>query len=633
MSFRRCAISLLVASLGVWFVTARAQGGGAGPVRVCVGGDGVLHAPATGQSCPAGQRSLALAGPRAGGPGPATPGQPGQKPDPAYEAVLDLHRRVSALEARPVFEVVDQNDRPIFTVGAGLARLYNSSGGVVATINATAAGGFFTGRTPTGLLAASVGASGSRGGVLMSEKGVPRIDLGKQEGGNFSLRFPAPGGGVVAGIGESRAGTGAISVAEIGGWLKALLSVADDKGTASVLNGAATLISMTEGATAGGLLSIGDAQSEPMVRMGVTKDRYGIVLTGPAAGLPLVPATGLPGSYIIGSVGKWVELRSDVMRHAERLTAFAAGCAVTLAVAWTTGAVRAQGQADTTVHVCAAPDGVLRLVDLSAPCPVGQTSLYLALEQGPAGWADQPPPPPSTPSPSFGAWLNDLQQRVRNLENAAGTGKLGSKVVAPFIVTDRTGKTLFKVDQELVVLYNGAGKAVSIIKAGADGGYFAGVSGTSDLTASVGTSGSKGGVLVSEGGVNRIDLGKVVEGNFAARFYGKDGKNAVAAIGQTITGSGAAQVADAAGNIRAIMRLDDQQRGMIAVINRSSSTMVATLTEGLSGGGLLNIGSSSGERMVAAGVTDGFGVVQTGPASFMQAAGLGLPGSYIAGKR
>lgn len=37
--------------------------------------------------------------------------------------------------------------------------------------------------------------------------------------------------------------------------------------------------------------------------------------------------------------------------------------------------------------------------------------------------------------------------------------------------------------------------------------------------------------------------------------------------------------------------------------------------------------------MVAAGVQPGgFGVVQTGPASLMTAAGLGLPGSFIAGK-
>ena len=41
-----------------------------------------------------------------------------------------------------------------------------------------------------------------------------------------------------------------------------------------------------------------------MVKMGVAQDRYGIVLTGPKAGFPLIPGSGLPGSYIMGCAGK-----------------------------------------------------------------------------------------------------------------------------------------------------------------------------------------------------------------------------------------------------------------------------------------------------------------------------------------
>jgi len=36
-----------------------------------------------------------------------------------------------------------------------------------------------------------------------------------------------------------------------------------------------------------------------MVKMGVN-GTYGVVLTGPKAGFPYVPSSGLPGSYMLG---------------------------------------------------------------------------------------------------------------------------------------------------------------------------------------------------------------------------------------------------------------------------------------------------------------------------------------------
>jgi hypothetical protein len=140
------------------------------------------------------------------------------------------------------------------------------------------------------------------------------------------------------------------------------------------------------------------------------------------------------------------------------------------------------------------------------------------------------------------------------------------------------------------------------------------------------------GVSVAERGHQRILVGKQDGGNYAAKFFGK-ANAAVAAIGESTAGLGAAWIADLQGSLRAAMIVDSQQKGNVGVINKASFT-VAALTEGLTGGGLLNIYSSSGERMVAAGVhKDGFGVVQTGPGGFSSSALLGLPGSFIAGKR
>ena len=128
-----------------------------------------------------------------------------------------------------------------------------------------------------------------------------------------------------------------------------------------------------------------------------------------------------------------------------------------------------------------------------------------------------------------------------------------------------------------------------------------------------------------------MEIGKQEFGNFSARFLGKSA--VVAAIGESIDGTGAATVSDASGIYKGVMQLTSDGKGYIAILN-NARTRVAALTEGLNGGGLLTIGDSGGERMVVAGVNaGGFGVVQTGPASFMTNAGLGLPGSYIAGKR
>lgn len=320
------------------------------------------------------------------------------------------------------------------------------------------------------------------------------------------------------------------------------------------------------------------------------------------------------------------------MKRRDMWMAFGSGCAATLVAVWLTTTVRAQNPSESRVHVCAAADGVLKRVEAAAPCPVGQRSLFLAVAGGPSDWTE-PPPEPGPPSKSFATWLADLQERVRNLENAARRGALADRVVAPFEVTDRAGKRIFRVESENVFLYNSAGRAVSVIRATDSGGYFLGASGDGQLVSSIGTNGTQSGLLVAEAGKNRIEFGKQVTGNFSARFYGTQNQ-VVAAIGQTTRGMGEAWVADAGGNLRAMMLVDPEGKGSVSVIGRATTSMVASLTEGLSGGGLLAINSAGGERMVAAGVhKEGFGVVQTGPASFTTAAGLGLPGSYIAGKR
>jgi hypothetical protein len=105
----------------------------------------------------------------------------------------------------------------------------------------------------------------------------------------------------------------------------------------------------------------------------------------------------------------------------------------------------------------------------------------------------------------------------------------------------------------------------------------------------------------------------------------------LAGIGQGAANTGTAIVNDEHGATRASMFV--QSDVPYIRVYGSGGTTIAALTQGKAGGGLLDIFSSSGARMVAAGVTEsGVGMVAAGPAGFKSGMGLlGLPGSYIVG--
>jgi hypothetical protein len=276
-----------------------------GELIVCVGNDSVLRR-AQGGGCAAGERRIALAGaephthdcPDCDPWGRRDPAPPSDAEDP----LAPFERRLAELERSPLFRVVDSAGNPVFTVAPGQITAYNKTGSAVAALHATDRGGYFDGRSADGLLQASIGAPGMQAGVRLLEAEQLRLDLGKQKAGNVALRVLASGiDGPIAGIGESRAGTGALIVSDQAGRTKTSLTLTDAKGTVGVFSGnGMPILSLTEGATAAGLLALGDSDGTPMVKMGVNDNRYGIVLAGPVLGFPLVPKSGLPGSYILG---------------------------------------------------------------------------------------------------------------------------------------------------------------------------------------------------------------------------------------------------------------------------------------------------------------------------------------------
>jgi hypothetical protein len=316
------------------------------------------------------------------------------------------------------------------------------------------------------------------------------------------------------------------------------------------------------------------------------------------------------------------------MKRIQRIAASRFGTLAILALPGLMTDLRAQVPKEDAIHVCVDAKGVLRLVEPVEPCPAGQKRLQLAEAEPKFEEVEEPEekrPEPQPESQPDNSRIRDLERRVHELEKARP-----DRVTAPFEVVDEADKTILKVEPKSVRFYE-SGKQVADIQAFDDGALFT-VSSGDALKASFGVTSGIGGFFMDEGGKSRLELGKGDKGNFRLVFL-SPGEMQVAGIGESTEGTGAARIGSSDGKLKASIQVDEDGNGAFQVFN-SAGVMIATLTEGSNGGGLLEIASSGGEPMVQAGVhVDGYGVVRTGPASFMTGAGLGLPGSFIFGKK
>jgi hypothetical protein len=299
--------SVGLASLAAWVaIVAMGQGTPAGnnDVTVCVGPDSVLRLPQAG-ICPAGNQKLSLPGPSVQTADAISDSDPLGPSKSAQESDLDgrlaaLEKRIGNLENRALFEVVNKKDDVIFSVRPEQIHLYNKNKALVAAIVGTPEGGQISAGSADGNLSAFLGTYGGHAGLRLKEKGTARLDLLKQEAGNYSLRIPN-GDGVIAGLGESRAGSGALVIGDGLGRPKASMTLENANGSFSVFNDSGAAIGMlSRSASGSGLLVLTDANSYAVVKMGTSPDsRYGVVMTMPP-GFPYVPKSGLPGSYMLG---------------------------------------------------------------------------------------------------------------------------------------------------------------------------------------------------------------------------------------------------------------------------------------------------------------------------------------------
>ena len=299
------------ASAGVWYAVAQnsapaatgsgdsavaqpiAPRGDQDTVTVCVGGDEILYAPSPQGGCGAGQRAISLVRetdcPLC--PPESEPEDPSDNPQ-----LKELDRRVRALEHAPYFEVVDDEERPIFVVSQDGVRIFSKGGIPRAAFGSALGGGYFT--ASSGFAEASLTATATSGGIQFVEDGLTRLIASGNDSGAASMRVPS-GNGVIAGVGVSKDGPGTLLIGTLAGQVRATFSVPGDRAMVQVQGVNDAAISMMEQKTGGGMLQI-DSKDGAIVKMGNVNNTYGIVMTGPRPGLPLVPKSGLPGSYFLG---------------------------------------------------------------------------------------------------------------------------------------------------------------------------------------------------------------------------------------------------------------------------------------------------------------------------------------------
>ena len=111
----------------------------------------------------------------------------------------------------PYFEVVNDDEKPVFVVSRDGVRVFDKAG-VPRPLLAARESGYFT--ATSGLADASMTATGTTGSVQFVEDGLARLVLSGNDGGGSSLLIPS-GDGVIAGFGASKDGPGTLLIGSL----------------------------------------------------------------------------------------------------------------------------------------------------------------------------------------------------------------------------------------------------------------------------------------------------------------------------------------------------------------------------------------------------------------------------------
>ena len=200
---------------------------------------------------------------------------------------LEYRERQGTLRGRRVrapFEVVTKQGGRLLRIEEQNVTFYNGGGRPVVWIEADASGGFLQAQSTAGDHEVLLGAQDSRSHLVITEKGNTRVDLGRRENGRYSLQVFGPQNTMVAGIGQSEAGSGIMVIGDAAGTPKVLMSLhkLGDGGThLQVANAAGGIVGTMSAAAGGGQLQLTNAAGTSMVEAGLTEANVGVVRTLP----------------------------------------------------------------------------------------------------------------------------------------------------------------------------------------------------------------------------------------------------------------------------------------------------------------------------------------------------------------
>jgi hypothetical protein len=280
-------------------------------VDVCANVEGTLRLTDPGVPCQGGERLLRLRQPNVDEKKEEEQAQEDGRLKGLQDRVKELEERAAKgrlMASRVIapFEVINDEGYAVLKVEDGYVWFNNAQGKTVARVVMNEFGGYFQAISATANLQAVLGAIDNKVNLFLQENEKPRINLGRNDSGQYGLRVYEAGGKMVAGIGQATAGDGVVTVNDTQGNQRAAIYVQPKAGgIVEVLNNAGKGVASMFATEAGnGQMLLTNAGGAKMVEAGVNTENIGVVRAGPASFAPGVGILGLPGSYIAGKAAK-----------------------------------------------------------------------------------------------------------------------------------------------------------------------------------------------------------------------------------------------------------------------------------------------------------------------------------------
>jgi hypothetical protein len=255
-------------------------------VHTCAAADGTLRYTEATVPCAPGERRIRITVPGTKDPECGDDKARVQKLENRLKD-LEYRDRMGTLRGRRVkapFEVVTKDGGRLLRIEEQNVTFYNRDRKPVVWILADASGGMLQAQTVDGSREVTLAAQDARSHLAVKEQGNTRVDIGRRVIGRYSVLFQGAQGKLVAGLGQSEAGSGLLLVSDGAGTPKVSMRInkLTEGGTRiEVANPAGSAVGWMSAASGGGQLRILNSDGVVKAEAGLTVDDVGVVRTFP----------------------------------------------------------------------------------------------------------------------------------------------------------------------------------------------------------------------------------------------------------------------------------------------------------------------------------------------------------------